>query len=363
MVGEYGRALLQIALERCDALVASHAVSLGHRLPRILARPLPWPAVWNPALANLERLLVRPTQCEVVWDGIVQLMINLAAAGTIAEADIRLHEPQALWWGGLRLPIVDRLAFRQRHDGVVLELSRGMNRPVQHLLRRSVKCVWTARTLPAVPVLWMGEHPLLVRRATRDTSYPLPKGQCVLARVPAGTAATFAEAARLLRRVNHQLLPWVCDAVRIIVPLKINDDVRMSATIEEFPGLTFLSLPLEPADVATRLVHEASHHYFFALQRLKDLHDGSDVRNYYSPIKERSRMIDMILFAFHAFGNGALFHRDLARWDGRFERIAGNTVEQAIAPLRILHGYLARTPALTTEGKTLWKPVAERLFG
>ena len=127
-------------------------------------------------------------------------------------------------------------------------------------------------------------------------------------------------------------------------------------------GLTFLTLPLEPADIATRLVHEASHHYFLALQRIAALHDGSDTTNYHSPIKERGRTIDMILFAFHAFGNGALFHRDLARRDSHFERIAGGTVPQAMAPLRTMHDYLQGSQALTSAGRTLWQPVAERLF-
>jgi hypothetical protein len=78
---------------------------------------------------------------------------------------------------------------------------------------------------------------------------------------------------------------------------------------------------------------------------------------------ERGRTIDMILFAFHAFDNGALFDRDLARTDPRYERVADDTVEEAIRPLRIMHEYLGQTRALTPAGKTLWLPVAERLFG
>ncbi|CAN5199340.1 hypothetical protein BH10PSE6_BH10PSE6_41770 [soil metagenome] len=138
---------------------------------------------------------------------------------------------------------------------------------------------------------------------------------------------------------------------------------RMSSTIEEFAGMTFMSLPLQPSELATRLVHEASHHYFLALKRLVDLHDGSDPTQYHSPIKERGRTIDMILFAFHAFGDDALFHRDLARSDARYERVADDTVEEAFAPLRIMHEHLRQTRALTPAGKTPWLPVAERLFG
>jgi len=71
----------------------------------------------------------------------------------------------------------------------------------------------------------------------------------------------------------------------------------------------------------------------------------------------------MIPFAFHAVGNGTQIHRDLARSGPRCVRVADDTVEQASAPLRIMHGYLGQTRALTPAGKTLGLPVAERLFG
>jgi HEXXH motif-containing protein len=363
LIGEYGRALLEIALERCAPLIARHPQVLRRRLARVSARPLPWNAVWDPALAHLERLLARPTPAEDIWDGVVPLLVNLAAADVLGEADVRLHTPQALWWGAVRLPVADRVAFRRDAESVLLEVSCGGRPFRRHLLQRSSRGDWTARTLDVAPVLRLGRYPVVVRRACGDTSYPLPKGRIVAKRLPARTEATFSEVARLLRRVSPALLPWVAEAIRIVVPLRIDNEVRMSATIEEFPGLTFLSLPLDPADVAMRLVHEASHHYFLALQRLSALHDGSDKKNYYSPIKERGRTIDMILFAFHAFGNGALFHRDLARRDPRFGKIAGSSVEQAISPLRILDAYLANTPALTAPGATLWRPIAARLLG
>ena len=127
--------------------------------------------------------------------------------------------------------------------------------------------------------------------------------------------------------------------------------------------MTFMSLPLRPSEVAPRLVHEASHHCFLALKRLVGLYDGSNPTRYHSPTKERGRTVDMIVFAFHAFGDGAPLHRDLARSDAHYERVADDTVEGAFAPLRIMHEHLGQTHALTPAGKTLWLPVAERLFG
>jgi len=59
--------------------------------------------------------------------------------------------------------------------------------------------------------------------------------------------------------------------------------------------------------------HPQSRDDFIALQRLAKLHEGSDTNLYFSPIKQRGRPIELILFAFHAFGNGALFHRKLLK--------------------------------------------------
>ena len=362
LIGEYGRALLQIALERCDG-VAALTPDLRRRLSKVLMRPLPWAAAWDPTLAELERVVASSVSAEVIWDATVPLLVNLAAAGGLAEAELRLHAPQRLWWGGLQLPAVDRLMFRRRPRGVALEIRRGRTRPKAHLLRWSAKGLWTCDTLQPASILWLGRYPVIVRLYSGSAFDVQDKVPRILETLPPSAGAIFSEVTRLLGRVRPSPLSWVANVIRIVAPLENGPAGRLSTTVEEFPGMTFLTLPLQPSEVATRLVHEASHHYFLALQRLAALHDGSDITNYHSPIKERGRTIDMILFAFHAFGNGALFHRDLARVDPRFERVADDTVEEALAPLRIMHEYLERTPALTAAGKTLWQPVAERLFG
>lgn len=231
------------------------------------------------------------------------------------------------------------------------------------MLRWSAKGLWTCDTLQPASILWLGRYPVIVRLYSGSAFDVQDKVPRILETLPPSAGAIFSEVTRLLGRVRPSPLSWVANVIRIVAPLENGPAGRLSTTVEEFPGMTFLTLPLQPSEVATRLVHEASHHYFLALQRLAALHDGSDITNYHSPIKERGRTIDMILFAFHAFGNGALFHRDLARVDPRFERVADDTVEEALAPLRIMHEYLERTPALTAAGKTLWQPVAERLFG
>jgi hypothetical protein len=71
----------------------------------------------------------------------------------------------------------------------------------------------------------------------------------------------------------------------------------------------------------------------------------------------------MILFAFHALGDGMPFRRDLAGSDPRDLRTADNMIEKAFAPREIVHDDLGRTQMLTPTGETMCLPLAVRLFG
>ena len=121
--------------------------------------------------------------------------------------------------------------------------------------------------------------------------------------------------------------------MRNIVPLDAADGIRMSASIEEFPGLTFLSFPNPAVELAETLAHEASHHHFLALQRPTPLHDGTDTKEYFSPIKQKGRRIELILYAFHAFANAAIYHRNLVRGGNpQYDRLNGRSLAEKSGP-------------------------------
>lgn len=120
--------------------------------------------------------------------------------------------------------------------------------------------------------------------------HALPSGWN-LCRNPAA-AASLSEAFDLVTRLSPVYADWIADAVSNVVLLDGADDVRFSATVREAPGLVYMSAPLEPVEIAARLAHEASHQNFFALERLRPLHDGTDTKTYYSPIKRRERPIE-----------------------------------------------------------------------
>lgn len=361
MLGDYVRALVEIALSYCAPLLEDLNPGILDRLPEITAEPVPWPALWSPALARLEACLVDSSGPSEIWAALAPVLVRLAAEGVISDGDIRLETPQAFYWGTVRLPLADRIVFRRTQDGIRVTPYRDGRRRKAANLNKGEDGLWRTDDVEALPVTWFDRIPIEMHCGDRAPGV-IPAGGCVLADVPEKVDAAFAEAGNLLATHTPAFLTWVGDAVRTIVPLDTAGGARISATLEEFPGLVFLSLPVGALEIATRLVHESSHQFFFALKRMSRLHDGSDTRLYHSPIKNRGRSIELTLFAFHAFGNGALFHRDLIRADNRFEEIVGEALDVMMPRLTLLHGHLCETRALTPMGEMLWRPVADRLF-
>jgi HEXXH motif-containing protein len=214
---------------------------------------------------------------------------------------------------------------------------------------------------PDAPLAVMFDgRPIRLSLAGSRRPYPLPGGWSPWAGDVGDLLARLETARALIAAHCPGVLPWIADAVAEIALLDGADGTRFSATAREYPGLVYLSLPLSPYDIAARLVHEASHQHYFALERLTSLHDGSDDALYHSPIKNRGRPIEAILFSFHAFGNGVLFDRlhgvDVAGAPNAATRARNED------GLRVMARHLTATAALTPVGTRLWQRLAEPLF-
>jgi HEXXH motif-containing protein len=362
IVGEYARALVEIALDECRELLIRLNPRILEQAAEITSHTLPWGAAWSCDLARLEEAVVLRAHPSIIWHILAPLLIQLGAEGIVAEAEIRLESSRRFRWGRIRLPEADRIAFRNTGGRAEATLWRAGAHFSTVSMSKSADDLWTGDGGDNLPVLRFGQFPIVVDSAEYATGKRVPGNASALAELPVGTDSVFAEAAELIATYSPTYLPWVGQVVRTIVPLDVKTG-KVSATVAEFPGLVFLSLPIDSFETAMRLVHEASHQYYFALKRLVSLEDGSDRKLYFSPIKLTGRPIDMILFAFHAFGNGALFHRDLSSADGRYALVNGQPLETSMEQLRVMHGYLGETHALTAMGRTLCGPVAERLFG
>ncbi|AXT45804.1 aKG-HExxH-type peptide beta-hydroxylase [Chromobacterium rhizoryzae] len=110
--------------------------------------------------------------------------------------------------------------------------------------------------------------------------------------------------------------PWVRRLVRLVRPLRRSGGQVSSWSSLHYPGLVSMTLFASPLDMAETLVHEASHQHFHLADRLFPLVERGVEEWLYSPVKRCRRPAVMVLLAYHAFGNVALFF-DALRRNGR----------------------------------------------
>lgn len=359
LIGEYGSVLFELAFERCGTGLADFSSAAAQI---VTSGAIPWSAAWHPDLAEIERLLASPLEGDAAWNVLAPMLLRLGAEGVLAEADVRLRSPRKLFWGTLRLPDADRVTFRCKDNRADLRLFVDGETIATIAAVRDGDGLWHSDTVPSAGVVWLCGHPIPVWTPADGRGYPHPKARQGLPDATARMSPLLREAGELLTQHAPSFVPWIANAMRDIVPLDGSDGILMSASVEEFPGLTFLSFPVPAVELAETLAHEASHHHFLALERLTPLHDGTDTSEYFSPIKQKGRPIDRILYAFHAFANAAIYHRNLVRSRPEYYELNGRTLDESLERIRIHDGYLAETRALTEAGTALWKPLSEALF-
>jgi hypothetical protein len=363
LIGEYARGLFEIAIEQGGPALAAFCPGAEKRASR---SAWPWHAAWHPDLAVMERLMgfdPAALTAERMWDALAAVFVRLGAEGVLEEAEIAVTSPRPFFWGNLRLPVADRLLFHRAGTRAQIKLFRDGGQPTTLYAELGAHGLWQSDDAPSVGIAWLDSHPIFIWTLDDRAGYPHPGQRPPLLNALEIVPRAIAEAGELLRQNCPSFVPWIAAVMRHVVPLDGSDGVRMSASVEEFPALTFLSFPVPSVELAETLAHEASHHHFLALQRLTPLHDGSDTKLYHSPVKKTGRPIELILYAFHAFANAAIYHRNLVRNDHpEYYALNGRTLDESLARIRVMHEHIQETRALTSAGKTLWTPLAQALF-
>jgi HEXXH motif-containing protein len=159
-------------------------------------------------------------------------------------------------------------------------------------------------------------------------------------------------------------VPWIERVLRGVVVCDVEVGFRVvSGSGEDAPGIIHASYPVSPMDIAEMLVHECTHQYFYMVQRVGPVDDGTDEELYWSPPIRMNRPLSRILMAYHALGNIRLFY-DRVRASGghaELEYVEANyaAITGAIADLDVP---LRGNPALTDIGRGLYEPLADRLL-
>jgi hypothetical protein len=163
----------------------------------------------------------------------------------------------------------------------------------------------------------------------------------------------------VIDRHSPNYVNWVGRAVACIAPFKFASP--SSSSHPSFPGLIMMSSDPRPAAIAEMLVHEASHQYFFMATLLGPVDDGSDLRQYYSPLVGRARPIGKVLLSFHALGNMSLLFRSCIRSGIEDMAYCQERLSVITTQMQQVEDALRETAALTQVGIALWKSLAERL--
>ena len=178
-------------------------------------------------------------------------------------------------------------------------------------------------------------------------------------------ARSFHDGFDVLEQNAPQYVPWIERVLHGVVVCPQQETYRLvSGSWEDVPGFVHMSSPHGGVDIAEVLVHECAHQYFYMLQRVGPVDDGSDAQLYWSPPIRKKRPLSRILMAYHALANVQLL----------YEAVANNAANSALsikyvkanepdlqAAIRALDEPLRGNMALTALGRGLYEPLAERV--
>jgi len=180
--------------------------------------------------------------------------------------------------------------------------------------------------------------------------------------IDAPMTVALQEAFTVLAEGATEYLRWVERILRGILVSQREESVRLvSGSGDSVPGVIHLSYPAGTMDIAEVLIHECAHQYFYLLERVGPVDDGSDRRLYWSPPIRRDRPLSRVLMAYHALANVRLFYNTIrtSGVDGR--RYVDLHEEGIIDSVAQLDKPLRGNPALTPIGRALYEPLASRI--
>ncbi len=265
-------------------------------------------------------------------------------------------------WSSWLLPAFDRIAVESDGSTAHLRLhAHGEEHTIVFLRKKSA---WSLKKGPAMALTKVGTgkakvtllHRIFVGGHQCDSSPALVES------ITPEIATRWKEAFVFLQSYAPSYLPWIQNAIRWIGVLEPTPGKVISASYGTSHGFVHASGLASIPSSAEMVVHEAAHQYFMLISRLGPVDDGTDSALYYSPLVEKKRPLNRILFAFHACANILAFYRlcqaagaPHQEYFAKNEKLVADQLNQLGAPLRA-------NPALTAVGRALFEPWLETAF-
>jgi HEXXH motif-containing protein len=348
----HAREVMGRFLDRFEAPLRRGSDGLVPTLERWLSAPATFDDVWDAAFGRL-RLCLDGAPPAKALDAAADAALRIAERGGTSEWEARLREPKRRLLGRILLPPADRLAVAAGARRIALRISRGrrtrsltLPQPIQ--LDAAASC----DTLAATDVEGV-QLQILRRDAWED-----PLEDVTPDDRPDSILPPLEQTLRLIFRHSPLYFDWIRRVVRRILPLQNDPKIMTSSTAAWRPGVLYSANRADPAVLAEMLLHEGSHQYMYVVRRLGPLDDGSDPKLYQSPMSGKLRPLGVVVLAYHALANIALFCRSCpARSPLRPRQMAGAVAETLAA----YEDILVRSRAVTSIGRALWQPLHDRL--
>jgi HEXXH motif-containing protein len=203
-----------------------------------------------------------------------------------------------------------------------------------------------------------GQGMLLMSKAGAD-GYRSGSQPATLESISSENAERWHRASCLIESSATAYARWIGNAVRQVAVLEPTPGTVHSGSDGDRYGFICGSDQASASSTAEVLVHEAAHQYFLILRRLGPVDDGTDRSLYHSPLVNRGRPLDRILFGFHACANILGFYRACMATDALDKAYFLKNEPVVVDQLRQLGEPLRSNPALTPIGRALFEPWAD----
>jgi HEXXH motif-containing protein len=323
--------------------------------------PASYDSAWDPAFSRAQLALT--TAALDPREVAVRLALRLTETGCPGAWSARIA-PTTLRLGGLLLPGVERVQVEGQGWPPAVTVC-GENGASVQCVRREPTGQWAAEGVEPLPSVGVTGSTFLL-----GASAPLAgdggqqgfEGVQAVDSIDPAMIQRFREAFGLLAAGGPDYLRWVERILRGILVCHREESFRViSGSGGAMPGVIHASYPAGAMDLAEVLVHECAHQYFYMLERVGPVDDGSDPTLYWSPPIRKERPLSRILMAYHALANVRLFYEavraervDDGGYVDRNEAVIMESVARLDEPLR-------GNPALTRLGRALYEPLARRV--
>lgn len=284
----------------------------------------------------------------------IRLAIHLGECGEPGQWNASVAFPLQCSWGQWLLPPFERIAVESDGARVFLRLEG------KRLVFAKAGSAWALVKGAAAPLAMVGSRSpkiMLLPRISHEENRPAAFPEAVDCVTPE-IADRWQSAFQFLRSYAPGYLRWVQRAVRQIGVLRAVPGTVHSGSYETRHGFIHASALASIPSSAEMAVHEAAHQYYLLISRLGSVDDGTDGTLYYSPLVEKKRPLNRILFAFHACANILAYYRQCQAAASPHQEYFARNENVVLSQMKQLGEPLFGNPALTSLGRALLDPWA-----